>query len=196
VSTSIKAELRDLLKKASGTAGETCTETVIRFALKSEVTPGRRATICWSTYKAICSRMGLFKSNGVGATQPIDWNEQLAEKLTGLMVPTWNKIFNNELLRLHETHAASTRLIIIEFTRRLMQALEAVEPRISGPLRFIEPNCHRLDGEIKHSTKTILISLHDAAKGIHRKVKPLISKTMEPAYMHCKTESGKLPNSY
>jgi hypothetical protein len=188
----VKERLSGLLRQGVYTAERTCEDTVTRFELKEEVKTGRMIRMHWSTYRAVCSRYGIFKSQGNVETEPINWNEQLAGKLTEIMVPSWNQIFNNDIPRLCEPHAVLIHSTVVEFTKQLMEVIEAVAPRIRGPLRRMGENYLHLEGELQDSTRTILSGLQDTAKEIHRKVTPLVLETLEEAYDHCSAESGRI----
>jgi hypothetical protein len=108
-----------------------------------------------------------------------------------ILVPSWNLVFNEELPRINESASNSLRDIVPKYTDRLMRSVEYICPRTSGPFRRLEPNFAHLEGDLRDKGKTIITELRDAAKQIHRKVRPLVAGTMEEAYNNCRAESGE-----
>lgn len=194
-----------VLSDAVGDAIHQCTRTVKLFEVKS-LPDGSKRRVLWSTYRAINSRLGIFESNSTQGRIFYDWTEDLSvyfciyyynlltsdrtANLTGVMLPKWITTFHEVLPGLIKSTSLEVHRCINGFAESLFNSTIAIEKKILGPLRRLEPNYRRLAGEFQDLVKSIIENLRNASKHINRMVHPIIAQEMEPGYLRCANETG------
>lgn len=186
----------------------------VRDAVSQAVGPAMKAAeqtgvgwegIHWSTYRATCRRLGMFRSSR-GITH--DWNDEMlvsrlshaechnnlvhrGNNLLRSLLDTWDRCFNAELPKLYARHSDEACNKVLAFDKELMGSIQIMFPILIGPLRRLEEASRDVQHELKDDVEGILSNLKGKVREIHALVKPVIQSLMNDVYMECNARKGE-----
>ncbi|XP_069771224.1 uncharacterized protein [Narcine bancroftii] len=175
--TTIRMHLNTGKKKAM----RICESTVLRW--------GSRLPIGYPypTYKATCSRNGIFSSSACGS---IDFNEELSHPLLTSVQVIWNEVFSVSIPQ-HLTRFKADVLGKLEyFFNDLMQRLKWIEGDTQPVNYILLQQLNAVRAKLENFALKLLDVISARQRSISRILTPAVQSGMMPAYLKCASESG------
>lgn len=144
---------------------------------------------CWSTYKAITRRMGIY-SNAHG---PHEWNQQLAEPMMKVIASGWEKTFSRRLPMVMAGFVREASKLLQAFHRDVESRARKVGLGIAG-LHGLKQQLEVYESILKDLSNAAKEMINNNQKETNRAFVPVIQEAMGPAYDACVAECG--PGSY
>ena len=141
------------------------------------VNRGDRASggLCWSTYKAICRRNGVY-TNGQG---PHEWNAQLAEPMLRILAGGWEKTFSRRLPLVMASFSRNSSTALRNFHRDVEARARNLGSNIAG-LSMLEHQVSNYENLLKDLSAVVKVTISTAQKDINREFIPVIERAVSP----------------
>jgi hypothetical protein len=140
-----------------------------------------------STFKAICTRNGVYKTKS-GVFH--NWTESLANAILKPLAVQWDKHFNEHMNKTHQIYKQA----LIEELQRFLKELEKSFSRICvpsyKPLEGVLSQIQPLQKQVKESINASFEFARSQQKDIHREIPQIIVTHMHPGYLLCKSQKG------
>ncbi|XP_078542647.1 nuclear GTPase SLIP-GC isoform X2 [Lissotriton helveticus] len=145
----------------------------------------------YSTYKAVCSRQGVYTSAAYGS---IDFNEELSEPLVGSITLMWKEVFSDKLF-----------CCLKSFSNAVWRRLDLFFQTLKDQLQKLNIDAERFDfirkqqmEEWNAELRNFILDQNEYIKNRQREISriltPDIQRSMSQAYTACDQERG--PGSF
>ncbi|KAK3399245.1 hypothetical protein B0T20DRAFT_194866 [Sordaria brevicollis] len=136
----------------------------------------------WGTYRATCSRDGVFK----GAVGPRDFNTELLDPLQKRIAPSWEQVFSRTLPQGIDALGQDLANLLEGFQGEMH---ERPQLRDSSSYELVREQVKTLGG-ILRETAPFICQCRAGQKEANRLFKPAIEEAMKAAYEKCVAETG------
>lgn len=106
--------------------------------------------------------------------------------------PSWTENVHHSIPMLHRTYASKVSQALDTFFDSIRTQLISINPILVDAVARLQMQVANLKTSLLDVSEAGVDEMEEGARGIHRKVKPLIADTMAPSYLACKSESGTL----
>lgn len=164
-------------KSAARRAAATATETVEGWGK-----PKSEGGLSWGTYRATCSREGVFK----GTTGLRDFNSELLDPLQNKIAPSWEQVFSQTLPQGIDALGQDLSKLLEDFQGEMH---ERPQLRDSSSYELVREHVRTLGGSLRDTALSVR-KCRDGQKEANRLFRPVIEETMKAAYRKCVEERG------
>ncbi|KAI1208912.1 uncharacterized protein F4807DRAFT_461036 [Annulohypoxylon truncatum] len=166
-----------VFERAISSAYDAAPETVTHWGA-----PKNQGGLAWSTYRAVCRRNGYFR----GATGTHDFNQELFQPISRMMLQEWNNTFQRHVPNLFRQFSSYTSKQLDIFAKATETQLQrrANVAEATTLLRQVSAHKRALDQLSMTWRRNIIQAQRDS----HRTFIPTIRDAMIPAYRICAAE--------
>ncbi|KAL8795726.1 MAG: hypothetical protein Q9195_001777 [Heterodermia aff. obscurata] len=164
-------------------------DTARRWGMKVDREDRSAGGFCWSTYKAICRRSGVF-TNSQG---PHEWNAELAEPMMKQLAAGWEKTFSRRIPVVTQAFACNAVARLKTFHHDIEARARKIGASIAN-LSMLSQQVPAYEAIFRDFSSGVKDMILAHQKEINREFVPVVARHMDRAYEGCTDESG--PGSF
>lgn len=173
----LESRIIKALKSAVRRAANSATDIVEGWGKRKD-----EGGIPYGTYRATCSRRGVFK----GSVGPRDFNSELLEPFKQKIAPTWEQVFTRTLPQGIDALGQDLSSLLEDFQGQMH---ERPQLRDSSSYELVREQVKTM-GAILRETAPFKCQCRAGQKEANRLFKPAIEEAMKVAYEKCVAERG------